>query len=187
MRRTASAMLAFATRRIARAASVSVEPSGSPMLRGSPRSAASRSSVIAAADQLAAEAAQDQVGVGVRRLLPAAAVARGPGIGARGLRAVAQRPGSVDPRERAAAGADGEDLDAREADRVAVLDGPLVRGAHLALVDERDVRARAAHVERRWRSRTRTARRCGRQAIAPAAIPEAAIRPASCRDSFAAS
>ena len=80
-------------------------------------------------------------------LVVATPVARRPRIGAGRLRAVAQRAGLVDPRERAAAGADREHLDRREADRVAVLDEPLLRHALLALVDERDVGARAAHVE----------------------------------------
>ena len=101
----------------------------------------------AAADQLRPEPAEQQVGVGVRRLLAAAAVAGRPGLGARGLRAVAQRAGLVDPGQRAAAGADREHLDAREADRIAVLDRPLLGHLRLALVDERDVGAGAAHVE----------------------------------------
>ena len=99
------------------------------------------------ADQLRAEAAEHDVGVGVRGLLVAAQVTRGPGIRAGRLRAVAERAGAVDPGQRAAAGADRQHLDRREADRVAVLDEPLLRDPLLALVDERDVGARAAHVE----------------------------------------
>ena len=100
-----------------------------------------------AADQLRAEAAEHDVGVGVRGLVVAALVAGRPGVGTGRLRAVAQRAGSVDPGQRAAAGADRQHLDRREADRVAVLDEPLLRDPLLALVDERDVGARAAHVE----------------------------------------
>ena len=73
--------------------------------------------------------------------------AAGPGSRARRLRAVAERAGRVDLGQRAAARADRQHLDRREADRVAVLDEPLVRGAELAVVDEADVGARAAHVD----------------------------------------
>ena len=100
-----------------------------------------------AADQLLAQPSEHDVRVGVRRLRVAAPVARRAGIGARRLRPVAERPGRVDPGERPAARADGEHLDRREADRVAVLDEPLLRHARLPVVDERDVGARPAHVE----------------------------------------
>ncbi len=77
----------------------------------------------------------------------AASVARRPRVGTRRLGTVAERAGLVDPREGAPARADRHHLDAREADRVAVLDEPLLRDALLAVVDERDVRRGAAHVE----------------------------------------
>ena len=70
---------------------------------------------------------EHDVRVGVGRLRAAAPVARRAGVGARRLRPVAQRAGRVDPGERAAAGADRQHLDGREADRVAVLDVPLLR------------------------------------------------------------
>ena len=66
----------------------------------------------------------------------------------------------------------------READRVAVLDEPLVRGAQLAVVDERDVGARAAHVEADRVLDSPHSAAMWRLAIAPAAMPEAARRTA---------
>ena len=99
------------------------------------------------ADERRAEPSEHDVRVRVGRLRPAAPVARRPGVGARRLRPVVQRAGLVDPGERAATGADRQHLDGREADRVAVLDVPLLRRAQLAVVDERDVGRGAAHVE----------------------------------------
>src|SRR5258707_1200663 len=58
------------------------------------------------------DGAEDDVGVGPRCRRAALAVARGPGVGARRLRADAQRPGVlVDACERAAARADRLDVD----------------------------------------------------------------------------
>ena len=104
-------------------------------------------------------------------LVVAAAVARRARVGAGRLRAVAQRAGLVDPGQRAAAGADRQHLDRREADRVAVLDEPLLRDPLLALVDERDVGARAAHVEADRVLDSRTASRCGGSRSRPRRCP----------------
>ena len=94
------------------------------------------------------QAAEDQVRVGHRRLGAAAAVARGSGVGARALRADAQRAAAVHPADRAAAGADRVDVDHRQADRQPrdlALHGELGLGA--ALGEEERVAARPAHVE----------------------------------------
>src|SRR5688572_10206337 len=128
------AMFAFATWITALAASSVASPSGSP----TPSRMTPLGDVAVerhgAAHELHAEAAEHEVRVRVGRLVAAAAVAGRPGVGAGRLRPVAQRAGLVDPGQRAATGADRQDLDAGEADRVAVLDRPLVRRAHLAAV-----------------------------------------------------
>ena len=97
--------------------------------------------------KLRPEPAQRQVriGVGGRRVAPP--VAGRPRIGTRRLRPVVQRAGVVDPGERAAARADGQHLDAGEADRIAELDVPVLGDARFTAEDQRDVAARAAHVE----------------------------------------
>ena len=127
----------------------------------SPRaSSGGRSVELEPAGERAGEAAEHEVGVGDGRLEPAAAVAGRPGIGAGALRADAQRAAAVAPGDRAAACADGLQVDGRQADRKAV---------ELALCGV----ARPAHRRsgrRRWmcrpcrarsRSRRRPARRCG--------------------------
>ena len=131
-----------------------------------------------AADQLLAEAAEHEVRVRVRRPVVAAAVAGRARVRARRLRPVPQRARLVDPRERAAAGADRQHLDRREADRVAVLDEPLLRYPLLAVVDERDVRRGPAHVEA---DRVRVAAQRGDVAARDRAggDPEAASRTAN--------
>ncbi len=94
------------------------------------------------------QAAEHEVGVGDRGLLAAAAVAGRAGLGARALRPDAQRPAAVDPRDRAAAGADRVDVDHRQAHRQAgdgALHGEV--GLAAALGEEERVAARAAHVE----------------------------------------
>ena len=94
------------------------------------------------------QAAEHEVGVGDRGLLAAAAVAGRAGVGARALRPDAQRPAAVDPRDRAAAGADRVDVDHRQAHRQAgdgALHGEV--GLAAALGEEERVAARAAHVE----------------------------------------
>ena len=73
------------------------------------------------------EVAEQEVGVGHRRLRPAAPVARGAGLGPRRARA---RPGALRrasrPSDRAAAGADRVDVDHRQLDHAAA-DPPRVR------------------------------------------------------------
>ena len=92
------------------------------------------------------EAPEQEVRVGDRRLLAAAAVARRAGVGARAARAGAQRAAGVAPGDRAAARADGVDVDHRQRERPAA---DLAPGglAHDAVLDDADVARRAAHVE----------------------------------------
>ncbi len=92
------------------------------------------------------EQAEQQVGVGHRRLLAAVAVGGGAGARARRSRPDAQRAARVAPGDRAAAGADRVDVEHRQRDRAAA---DLAPGglAHLAVEDDADVAARAAHVE----------------------------------------
>ena len=100
-----------------------------------------------AADQVRREVAEDDVGVGHGRLLAALAVGRRAGLGARRLRADAQRAGELrDVRDRAAAGADGVHVDARDLDPE-LADRGLAADRRLARLAERDVGRRAAHVE----------------------------------------
>ena len=66
------------------------------------------------------EDAEQEVGVGDRRLGPAAPVAGGPGVGAGRARPDAQRAAAVAPPDRAAAGADGVDVDHRQLDHAAL-------------------------------------------------------------------
>src|SRR5207248_3621554 len=74
---------------------------------------------LAAEEVVRVETAEDDVGVGHGRLDAAAAIADGPRIGARALRPYPQQPAGVDPGDRAAAGADLDEVDDRRADGVA--------------------------------------------------------------------
>ena len=76
----------------------------------------------------------------------AAAVAGGSGLGARRARPDAQRAARVAPADRAAARADGVDVDHRQRERPAADLAPRAL-AHRAALDDADVAGRAAHVE----------------------------------------
>jgi hypothetical protein len=76
----------------------------------------------AAEEEVGVDAAEHDVGVGGGGLAAAAAVAGRAGHGAGALRPDAQQPALVDPGDRAAAGADGADVDHRHLDRQAPLD-----------------------------------------------------------------
>ena len=67
-----------------------------------------------------AEVAEREVGVGHRRLVAAAPVAGGAGLGARGSRADPQRAAGIAPADRSATGADRVHVDHRELDHAAV-------------------------------------------------------------------
>ena len=104
--------------------------------------------------------AEHDVGVGHRRLDPTASVAGRPGIGARAARADLEPAGRVDPRDAAAAGADLGDVDRGDPQQLArTADQPAARGHRAAdlvlaaardraVLDQRRLRGRAAHVER---------------------------------------
>ena len=71
----------------------------------------------AAADQRRRNAAEHQIGVGDGRLVAAVRVAHRAGLGAGALRADLEMAFAGDPGDRAAAGADGLDVDHRDAHR----------------------------------------------------------------------
>src|SRR6202042_2323177 len=75
----------------------------------------------AAGDQLVAQSSKHEVGIGVGRLASAAAIGGGAGTGPGRLWPVAKAAGVVQPGQGSAAGADGEHLDAGQADRIAIL------------------------------------------------------------------
>ena len=102
----------------------------------------------AAAEQASRrEPAEHEVGVGDGRLRAAPAVAGGPGLRAGALRPDLHQAVAIEPRDRAAAGADGVDVERRQPHRKA-LDPFVERRAGGAVADQRDVGAGAAHVER---------------------------------------
>ena len=95
------------------------------------------------------EAAEQEVRVGDRRLHSAAPVTRRSGLRARAARPHPQRAARIAPGNRAAARADGVDVDHREGEGPpADLAGWVRRRlAHDAARDDADVARRAAHVE----------------------------------------
>ena len=93
------------------------------------------------------QAPEEKIRVGHRRPGTTPPVAGGAGIGARALRADAQRPAFVEPDDRAAACADGMHGQGRQTDRQAV-DEALVLAPRLTVDDRAHIRRRAAHVER---------------------------------------
>ena len=100
--------------------------------------------------------AEHQIGVGHGRLAAAAAIAGRARIGARRMRADAQKPDLVDRRDRAAAGADLDHVDHRRLDRQAraLLEAVHARRFHLgrdggmSVLDQAGLGRGAAHVER---------------------------------------
>ncbi len=137
---------------------------------------------VAAEEIVRVEIAEHEVGVGHGRLGAALAVAGRPRHRAGALRPDMQDAAGIDPRDRAAAGADAGDVEAVQGDAVA---------ADLAVHDQRrravdhqaDIGRGAAHVERdqvfgrRSGARRRRCRR--RRRPVPTAPPPAASRPAS--------
>ena len=100
-----------------------------------------------AAEQAArGKAPEHQIGVGHGRLLAAQAVAGRARQGAGALRADLEEPVPVEPGDRAAAGADGVDVDHRQADRE-VGDLAVEADRRAAAPDQGDVGAGPAHVE----------------------------------------
>ena len=101
----------------------------------------------AAEEVLGVQAAQHQVGVGEREVLPARPVADGAGIGPGAVGADLEEPAGVDPGDRPPARADGSDVDQRHGRGYAPLD--LVGGgvAGPAVKDQTHIGAGAAHVQ----------------------------------------
>ena len=112
-----------------------------------------------AEEELRVEAAEEEVRVGHGRLRPAAAVASGAGIRAGALRPDSQAAG-LEPRERAAARADGVDVDQGHEDRQALELG-LGRDGRAAVDDQAEVERGAAHVDAEQVRSTGCARESG--------------------------
>ena len=101
------------------------------------------------------DAPQRQIGVGNGGLRAAVAVAGGAGLGAGGIGADADPAQLIDARDRAAAGADLDHLDHRNAQGQAAALGEAIGARHLeqarglrrAVVDQADLGGGAAHVE----------------------------------------
>ena len=93
-----------------------------------------------------AQVAEDEVGVGHRRLGAATAVARRSRVGARAARPDPQRAARVAPADGASARSDGVDVDHRQRQRPPA-DLARRRLAHAAALDDAHVARRAAHVE----------------------------------------
>ena len=118
----------------------------------------------AAGEVAGIDAAQHDVGIGHGGLGAAAAVARRAGLGAGALRADIDARQRIDRGDRAAAGADLDHLDHRDAQRQAAaleeavlprdLEG--ARMLRLAVVDQADLGGGAAHVEATGPCRGRT-------------------------------
>ena len=139
---------------------------GQPRVRGLGGRAVERD---LAADQVLGDVAEQQEGVGRRRLAAAVRVARGPRAGPGRARPDLQRPLRRRPGDRPAAGADRDDVDHRDLDREAP-DRALGGQARLPVADHRDVGRRAAGVER---DHAREARLPGDQRGAERARPPA--------------
>ena len=104
---------------------------------------------LAAEKAIGAEPAEHQIGVGHRRLRAAEPVAGRPGRSARALRTEPQRA-VVDPRDRAAAGADFENIHHRDLHRQRALVAADQRRAGrqgFAVINDAGFRGSAAHVE----------------------------------------
>ena len=93
------------------------------------------------------EEAEDEVRVGHGGRRAAPPIARGTRRSSRALGTDVEDAAAVDMRDRAATRAQRVNVEARECD-LRDADGPLARERGLAVLQERDVRARPAHVER---------------------------------------
>ena len=175
-------MRASATRTIAAAASSAARPSGLPTCS---RDRALRGLDVerfqfAAERTLRIDAAEHDLRVGQGRPRIALPVAGRPRHRAGAFRADLQQPAAIDPGDRAAARADGGDLDHRGADHEAELDRGLRRDRRLAVRDHRDVERGAAEIAG---DEIVEARRPASAAPAttPAAGPDSAVRTGSRR------
>src|SRR3972149_3273221 len=101
------------------------------------------------------EITQYEVGVGHRRLRTALPIANRSGVSAGTLRSNLEQTEGIDPRDAAAAGADLDHVDPRDAHRQAApfaktiyaVDFELVGLERLAVLDDAELCRRAAHVE----------------------------------------
>ena len=133
-----------------------------------------------AEEEAGVEVAQDDVGVGDRRLRPAQAVADRPRIGARRVGPDLEQSQRVDAGDGAAAGADLDHFDHGEVDRqaralleaVAAIDLEAVRQERLSPVDDRELGGRPPHIKGKERvvagrrpERRRRQRPAGRAAL----------------------
>ena len=145
-RRMPSAMRVLMTRWMPSAAAMRSTPSAAAT-RSTAASAAPPVEPGAAAEEVVGiEQPEDQVGVGHGRRRAAPAVAGGPGLGAGALGADVQHAAGIDPRDRAAAGADADDVERLQRDALAG-EPPVGGDLRGAADDQRDVGAGAAHVE----------------------------------------
>ena len=101
----------------------------------------------AAADQGRRDAAEHEIGVGDGRLGAAARIAHRPGLGAGAARADLEMAFAADPGDRAAAGADGLDVDHRDAHRERA-DRAAIGDVRLAALDQAEIGRGAAGIER---------------------------------------
>ena len=160
MRWSALTIAAFAISTMPFAASTTESPSGSAQRSSIARLRALEVEIDLAAEEVArVEPAEHEVRVGDRRLRAAAAVADRPRVGARALRPDAQQAARVDPGDRAATGADLDEVDDGRPHRVArqghaadpgprvPADVVVLRHRRAAVLDQADLRGRAAHVE----------------------------------------
>ena len=113
------------------------------------------------------EPAQEEIRIGDRHLGAAAAVADRPRLGTRAARPDTQETARVDPGDRAAARADGLDVDQRDGRGQTPLDLVFGRVALLSVDENADIGARAAHVEREDVGLAERAARCARSPSCP--------------------
>ena len=110
---------------------------------------------LAAEKIIRIEITEHQIGVGHRRLRAALAIAHRAGIGARAVRPDFEQSERIDPGDAAAAGADLDHVDDRNAHRqtaalaeaIDAVDFEFVGLERLAVVDDAKLGGRAAHVE----------------------------------------
>ena len=100
-----------------------------------------------AAGKLAPQTSEVDIRVTIRGFRATPVVAHRARLGACGLRPVAKRTSCVTPCQRTSAGTNGKNLDAREANRIAILHVPIVGDVEFAIRTKADVRAGSAHIQ----------------------------------------
>ena len=164
--RAALAMFSSTISLTPNAASRRFRPSGVPTALSTAAARLVERELDRAAGEVAGiDAAQHDVGIGHGGLRAAAAVARRAGLGAGAFRPDIDARQRIDRGDRAAAGADLDHLDHRDAQRQAAALQEAVLPRHLegarmlrlAVIDQADLGGRAAHVEATAPCRGRTA------------------------------